>query len=75
MVESFADVLAKSISSSTGRYAPTTAVIGIRPKEIAHGPFVWYLLYTINSSHVVKGINGRRKATVKTENLQMDKLP
>lgn len=37
VVEGFRDVLSKSVASASGRDAPPTAVIGVRPQQVAHG--------------------------------------
>lgn len=44
MVELSSYILSKCITSTTWRYSPSTAVIWIRPQEIAHWSFVWNLL-------------------------------
>lgn len=72
VVERLRDILPKSISSTTWRDSPTTSIIWVRPEQIAHRSFVRNLLYPIQSSNVVKGINARRKTTVKTEDLVVD---
>ena len=53
VVECFGYVLAKSVTSTTRRDAPATAVVWIRPEKIAHGPFVWHLLHTIDRADVI----------------------
>jgi hypothetical protein len=57
VIELFRYILAKSISSTTRRYSPTTSVIWVRPKEIAHGPFMRNLLNTVKVPYVIKGLN------------------
>lgn len=48
MVELSSYILSKCITSTTWRYSPSTAVIWIRPQEIAHWSFVWNLLMKKN---------------------------
>lgn len=37
MIKSFRYILSKRITSTTRRYSPTAAIVGVRPKQVAHG--------------------------------------
>ena len=49
--------LAKSVSSTTRGYTPTTAIIWVRPQKITHWAFMWDFLNTIKVSDVIKCFN------------------
>ena len=57
VVEGLADVLAERVASTTRRDAPATAIVWIRPKQVAHRSLVRHLLHTINGPYVVQGID------------------
>lgn len=57
MVKLFRDVLAERVASTSGGDAPTAAVIGVGPEQVAHGSFLWHLLNSVELSNLVKGIN------------------
>lgn len=44
-------------SSSSRANIPASGVLGIRPKEIAHGPLMWYLLLAVDCSNLIKSLN------------------
>lgn len=72
VIERLRDVLPKGIPSSSRRYTPSTSIIGIRPKQITHGSLVWHLLYTVESSDVIKGIDAWGETPVEAEYLVVD---
>jgi hypothetical protein len=72
VVERLRNILPKGISSTTGRDTPSTAIIRIRPEEIAHRALMRHLLYPIQRTNVVQGINTRGETSVKTEDLVVD---
>lgn len=72
MVERLRDVLTECVTSTTGRYSPTTPVVGIRPEKVAHGPFVWHFLNAVKRPDVIERVNAGRETTVQTENLVVD---
>lgn len=57
MVKLFRDVLAEGVASTSGRDAPTAAVIGVGPEQVAHRSFLWHLLNSVELSNLVKGID------------------
>ena len=57
MVKGFCDVLSKCVANITRRDTPSTAVVRIRPEEIAHRSFVWDLLHSVDRPHMVESIN------------------
>lgn len=72
VVEGLGDVLAEGITSTTGGDAPSAAVIGVGPEEIAHGSLVRNLLDAVEGADVVQGIYAGGKSSVKTENLAVN---
>lgn len=59
VVKSLADVLAESVASTSGAYSPTASVIGITPKQIAHGTLMGYLLDSVECANVVECVDAR----------------
>lgn len=59
VVESLTDVLAESVTSTSGTDSPTASVVGITPKQIAHGSFVGYLLDSVERTDVVQCVDAR----------------
>lgn len=72
MVKLLGDVLAETITSTSGRDTPTTSVIGVGPEEIADGSFVWSFLDAVKLADLVKGVNTGRETTVETEDLVLN---
>ena len=72
MVERLTDVLPERITRTTRRYPPTASVIGVRPQEVTHRPFMRNLLHTINAPNMVESVDGWREAPVKAEDLIVD---
>ena len=66
------NVLSECVASASWRDAPTCAVIGVRPKQVAHGSLVWNLHHTIDAFDLVKGVQRWRKTAVQTEDLVFD---
>ena len=56
----------------SGGNSPSAAVIRIRPQQIAHGPFMRNLLYSIEGTNIVEGINARGETSVEAEDLVLD---
>jgi len=67
VVELLRNILSERVASTSGRDTPTTSIIRVRPKEIADGAFMRNFLNSIQLFNLVKGVNTRRKTTVKTE--------
>jgi len=72
VVERLRDVLTECVTRTTGGYSPTAPVIGVRPKKVAHGPFVGNFLDAIKRSDVVKCIDAGRETAVQAEDLVVD---
>lgn len=69
MVELLSDVLTESVTSASGIHAPSSSVIRIRPKQIAHRSFVRHLLESFERADVVEGLNAGRQSSVEAEKL------
>lgn len=72
VVESFRDVLAKSVAGTSGGDAPATAVVGVGPEQVAHGAFVGHLLNSVEGADVIEGVDARRQSAVEAEDLVLD---
>jgi hypothetical protein len=72
VIKSLRDVLAKRIPRSSRRYTPSASVIRVRPEEITHRPFVWDLLYAVERSDVIEGIDTGGETSVEAEDLVVD---
>lgn len=72
VVEGFGDVLSEGVARTTGRDAPSAAVIGVRPEEITHWAFVRDLLDPVKSTNVVQGVYAGRKSSVKTKDFSVN---
>lgn len=59
VVESLTDVLAESVTSTSGTDSPTASVIRITPKQIAHGSLMGYLLDSVERADVVQCVDAR----------------
>lgn len=69
MVECLRNVLTKGVTSTAWGNTPATAIVRVRPQEIAHWTFMRHLLNTVESADMVKCIDRRREATMKAEDL------
>jgi hypothetical protein len=69
VVERLADVLTEGVPRTTGRYPPTTAVVGVGPEEVAHRSFVRNFLDAVDGADVVERVDGGGKSTVEAEDL------
>lgn len=69
MIERFTDVLSKRVTRTTRRDAPPTSIVRIRPKQVAHWPFVRHLLHSVDTPDMIKRIDGGRETSVQTEYL------
>jgi len=72
VIERFRDVLSKRVTSTTGRYAPSTAVIWVTPEQVAHWSFVGYFLYSVQSADVIESVYAWGETAVETEDLVLD---
>jgi len=59
MIELFRDVLAEAVACASRRNAPTAAVVGVRPKQIADGALVWGLLNAVQLADLVERVDTR----------------
>lgn len=72
MVEGLRYVLAKRVACTTRRDSPATAVIGVRPQEVAHGTFVRNFLDSVKGSDIVECVDARGETSVEAEDLVVD---
>ena len=72
VVECLGDILTESISCATRADAPSAAIVGVRPQQIAHGTFVGYFLYSVEAADVVEGVDAGGETAVEAENLVID---
>jgi len=72
VVERLRDILTERVAGTSGRDAPSAAVIGIGPEEIAHGTLVGHFLEAIESPDVVEGVDGGTETPVEAEDLAVD---
>lgn len=69
VVETFSDVLAESVTSTSGIHAPSWSVIGVWPQEVTHWSFVGDFLNSFQRADVIEGFDWWRKTSVQTEEL------
>lgn len=69
VIELFRNVLTEGVSGTSWRNTPTTALIWVRPEQVAHWAFLWHLLNSIKLFNLIKGVDGWGETTVKAENL------
>lgn len=72
IVELFRNIRTEVVSSSSEGDNPSTLVMRIGPKKIAHCPIHWNFLYSIDFSDMVQCINRWGKTSVKAENLVLN---
>jgi hypothetical protein len=72
MVEGFRDVLTEGITSSTRTDSPTTSIVRITPKKIAHRSLMGNFLDSIQRSDIIKCVNARGQSAMKAEDLIID---
>jgi hypothetical protein len=65
--------LTESVACASWTDSPSTSVIWVAPKEIAHWSFMWDFLNSVERANVVKGINAGGKATMQAKDLVVDK--
>jgi hypothetical protein len=70
VIERLRDVLSKRVPRTTGRYAPTTAVVRVRPEEVAHRSLVRHFLNAVDGADVVERVDGGGETTVQAEDLR-----
>lgn len=66
------DVLAERVSGASGRDSPASSVVGVRPKQVAHRPFVGHFNDSVDVADLVKCIQAGRETAVEAENLLFD---
>jgi hypothetical protein len=57
VVELFGDVLTEGVTGTSRVDPPSTPVVGVRPKQVAHWAFVGHLLLPIQVFDVVQGFD------------------
>ena len=62
-------VRSKCVACSSWRHAPAHPFIGVRPKQVAHGPFMGDFLNSVKFSNLIEAFEMRREASMETENL------
>ena len=72
LVELLGDVLAEGVARTARRDAPTAAVIGVRPQQVANGALVGHFLNAIKLPNLIESVNGRGETAVQAENLILD---
>lgn len=72
LIKLLGDVLTKRIASTTWRNTPARAVVRIRPKQIAHRPFVGHFDHAVDVANLVERVKTGRKAAVQTEDLVLN---
>jgi len=72
VVECLRNILSERVPRTSRRYAPTTPVIWVRPEKITHGAFMGHLLYSVESSDVVEGVDAGGQTPVEAEDLVVD---
>ena len=63
------DVLAERVAGASGRDSPASSVVGVRPKQVAHGSFVGHFNDSVDVADLVKCVQAGREAAVEAENL------
>lgn len=63
----------KCVACASWTDSPSTSVIRITPKQIAHGSFMRDFLNSIEGSDIVEGIDAGRESSVEAEDLVFDK--
>lgn len=71
MVELFGDVLAERVTSTSWGDAPATAIIWIRPKQIADGTLMGNFLHSVKLTNLVEGVDWGGETTMETEDLTL----
>lgn len=72
VVEGLGDILAKSVTRTSRRDAPSAPVIRVGPEQVAHGTLVRHLLYAVERPDVVERVDAGREAAVQAEDLVVD---
>jgi hypothetical protein len=69
VIELFRDVLSKSVSSSSGRDAPTASIVRVGPQKVAHGTFMRHLLNSVKLLDLIKSVDAWRESSMQAEDL------
>jgi len=72
VVELLRNVLPEGIASASRRNAPPAAIVRVRPKQVADGPFVGHLLHAVQLPDLVQSVDARRQPSMQTEDLAFD---
>lgn len=66
------NVLAKSVASTARADAPPSTVVGVRPKQVTHGPLVGNLDHAIDTLDLVECVQAWRQTSMQAEDLVLD---
>ena len=69
MIECLRYVLSKGVAGTSRTDPPTTSVVRVTPKQVAHWSFVRYLLNAVQGADIIQCVNAGGEATVQTEYL------
>lgn len=69
VIELFRDVLPEGVAGPAGRDAPPAPIIGVGPKQVAHGAFVGHFLDSVQLPNVIQGVDGRGESAMQTKDL------
>ena len=69
VVELLRDVLAEGVAGSSRRNSPAAPVVGVGPKQVAHGPLVRHFLHSGERLDLVERVDAGREAAVQTKYL------
>jgi hypothetical protein len=72
MVELLGDILTKSVPGTPRIHPPSSTVIRIRPKQIAHRSLMRHLLESFERADVIEGLDAGRESSVEAEKLIFD---
>lgn len=74
VIERLRDVLPEGVPCSSRRDAPSAAIVRVRPKQVAHGPFMRHLLHAVNGTDMIECVDGGGKSSVKAKYLRYSGL-
>ena len=72
MIELLRDVLAERVAGASGRNAPTTPIVWVRPEQVADWALVRSLLNPIELPNLVQSVDTWREAAVEAEDGVVD---
>lgn len=57
VIKLFRNVLAERVACTSWGDTPTATIVGVGPKQVAHGAFLWHLLNSVELSNLIEGVN------------------